>query len=392
MIGLTLLLSLLSLSRESLAQPTLPTEPVVPTGQAGLGTAATAADPAAPATADSELQAAWEAFTRADYATALRRYEASISLGDPGRQATLGLGWTLQRLGQCDRASRLFLSLRKPDLPELAQSVKDGLAACPPPRPLGAVIQLAQSLYVYRSHPLRDLTSATSALLDLWLYERVNLGATYRFSHFTSASSQSSVWQQHDGFFRLGYAGKRVGVTAHYAFLIGALSNVVSGSNYAQTSHHFGATGRVTTYGDGTLAVAGSIYPSEFLFRTELAYRIPLGRGFSLRPAVAIQAASAALRGNGALVFAYDHPRFGVFAGGKYGNERRPANLDLGVVYNGPERIPFGAFGGASLRPGRGFSLVLSYAWDRLENEADGTLPAFQSNAHYLTFSASKEF
>jgi hypothetical protein len=87
---------------------------------------------------------------------------------------------------------------------------------------------------------------------------------------------------------------------------------------------------------------------------------------------------------------AYDHPKFGVFAGGKYGEEWRPAMLDFSAVYIGDERIPFGLWTGASLIPVPSLRLSLTFAYDRLRR-AD-SVATYTAAAYYLTFGISKDF
>lgn len=341
----------------------------------------------------------WDAFQSGRFKLAERHYLRARDLGDPGGEATLGLAWTWQRSGRCEQARPLFAAIVR----QAPGSVRaaDGLRVCPPPRPLLFTPQLLQGLYVYGNHPLRRLTTATLLSLDVWIKERWQLGLSYRFSYFSSGASQSPAWLQHDVFARAGFASRTAGITAHYAFLRGALTAPVvvqSGfSDYAQTSHHVGVTGRISPFGDGVAAVAWSFYPSLSILRSELWWRFPLPAGFSLRPAGSLQVAQGASQArtefnqNVSLTAAFDQARFGVFLGGKYGSERRPAFLDFALIYNGPERVSHGLLAGGSLRPGAGFTLALGYAWDHLFREADATSAAINSDAHYLTFSLSKE-
>ncbi|MFO0576005.1 MAG: hypothetical protein U1A78_18550 [Polyangia bacterium] len=362
--------------------------------------AAPIADPAPPPSpAESELLAGWDAFQAGRFPLAERHYLRARSLGDPSGEATLGLAWTWQRSGRCEEARPLFVSLLAQD-PGSTRAA-DGLRACPPPRTALFTPQLVQGLYIYKNHPLRNLTSATLIGLDVWLKERWLLSAAYRFSYFTSATAQSPAWLQHDVFAHVGYATRTAGLTAHYAILYGALNApiaVQSGvSDYAQTSHHVGVSGRISPFGDGVAAVAWSFYPTLSILRAELSWRFPLPAGFSLRPAGSLQVAQGSsqpyheFNQNVALTAAWERRRFSAFLGGKYGSERRPVYLDFALAYNGPERVSYGLLAGFGLRPGRGFSLALGYAWDHLFREADATSAAINSEAHYLTFSLSKE-
>ena len=118
-----------------------------------------------------------------------------------------------------------------------------------------------------------------------------------------------------------------------------------------------------------------SLFPSEIIYRSELA-GLPLLPASSrwalvailrLRPSVALQWSGGEWR-PAALTVSLEDPRS---RRRQYGSELRPAYLPQEVVYNGPERIPFGLWAGASLRPNPrdGTTLSLSYAFDRLLRE-----------------------
>jgi hypothetical protein len=212
----------------------------------------------------------------------------------------------------------------------------------------------------------------------------------------SGADSSASAWMQHDVYASAGYAERRFGVSVHYGMLTGALNAPMG---YADTSHHLGMSARYSPFGDGILTVATSFYSTNSpVMRGELSWRFPIYRGLSLRPAFALQWSSEGFRPNGSLMVRYDHLRFGIYAGGKYGEEKRPAYLSYEVIYNGLDRIPYGFWSGVYGRLGRGFTLTLSYALDHLLYDtaasADGSIAATvtPSNAHYLTLDLTKEF
>ncbi len=268
-----------------------------------------------------------------------------------------------------------------------------------------------QGLYVYRDHPSRDLTSATTARLSAWLFQRWLLAASYRFSYFSANPSAALIgastapWRQHDGYATLGYAALRFGVSLHYGVLAGALQAT---TDYAETSHHIGFAARYSPFGDGVVAFTASLFPGEISYRGELGWALPLlpassrwamqSRSLRLRPSVALQWSGGEWRPSGALTVSLEDPRFSVYVGGKYGSELRPAYLPQEVVYNGPERIPFGLWAGASLRPSPrdGTTLSLSYAFDRLLRDVTDVstlaMSTVTSQAHYLTLAITRPF
>lgn len=275
------------------------------------------------------------------------------------------------------------------------------------PRSWVLVPSVMQGLYVYRDHPTRGLTSASTARLALWLQGRWLLSAAYRFSLFAPSSAAQSTgsaatWRQHDGYAGAGYAAPRFGASLHYGVLAGALDKT---PDYAETSHHMGAVARYSPWGDGTLASTLSIYPSELLWRGEVGWALPilqanLLRAWSLhiRPSAALQWSAGEARPSGTLTVLFEHPRVSAFVGGKYGVELKPAYIAQEVVYNGPERIPLGLWSGLSVRPSAkdGTNLSLNYSFDRLLRDvydfSTSSITAIDCQAHYLTLSLARPF
>lgn len=285
------------------------------------------------------------------------------------------------------------------------------VAADAAPRNWLLLPSVMQGLYIYRDHPTRGLTSASTVRLAAWLYQHWLLAASYRYSHFLASDNAASYgastapWRQHDGYATLGYAALRFGVSLHYGVLAGALN---ASPDYAETSHHIGFAARYSPFGDGTLAMSASLFPSEVIYRGELAWALPLipassswaqkARALRLRPGVAVQWSGGEWRPSGSLTVSFDHPRFSAFVGGKYGSELRAAYLPQEVVYNGPERIPLGLWVGGSLRlsPRDGTTLSLNYAFDRLLRDVTDTstlaTSTVETGAHYLTLAIARPF
>lgn len=341
--------------------------------------------------ASSALQQGWQEFQAGRYQQALRHYQLAHSLHEPSGDAQLGLAWSLQRLERCDEARPHFAAVLAMQTGDAArnESAAQGLKLCPPPRPFAPIAELGQGLYVYQNNPSRSLASATTVRLSGWIRERWLLGATYRFTYISPRQPSDGEWLQHEVYATAAYARRRYGISLHYGLLHGALNLA---TDYAQSSHHFGFSARYSPFGDGLFAFAASLFPGDPTLRGELSWRLPLDHGFSVKPRFALQWSSSGWMPNGAFTIAYDHSRFGLFAGGKFGAERHPALLTYDIIYNNPERIDFGVWAGAWARPGAGFSLNLSYALDHLLTDATSTTEVSASQAHYLTLSLSKEF
>lgn len=355
--------------------------------------------PAAASAVGPVLIKAWQAFAAGKYFLAEQLYRQAAALSEDSSDAELGLGWSLQRQERCTEARLHFQRVQRNEKWR-EQSVLQGLALCPAPRRLRLYPGLTQGVYGYSQHPHREFATATTARLGALVHERWLLGAAYRFSYFSTRDQGSAPWLQHDVYLSAGYAARRLGLSLHYGVLHGALSTPVAfagsaAADYADTSHHLGATARYSPFGDGLLNFALSMYPTDTVVRGELSWWLPIVAGLQVRPAAAMQWSGGTLRPSGALTLSYQHARFGLFLGGKYGAELRPAQLDHQVVYNGPERTPYGLWTGLSARPGAGFTLIASYAYDRLltdSTDAAGATSTTASDAHYGTLSVAKEF
>ena len=320
-----------------------------------------------PQDVEGPLQLGWLEFRAGRYTDAVAHYGQALARSVPGGDAELGLAWSLLKLGRCAEAAPHFRSViaSRPQSNAAAGlqqcAPASGPAAAPAARALWLQPQLMQSLYLYEQNPALSRALATTARLDVLWRGRYYGAATYRYSYFGAAPSSSRAFSQHDLFLAAGLTTRPAGVTLHYAFLADT-----SGSTTSGPSHHLGLGARYTRYVDVVLNNAVSLYPDGPLWRGELAVRIPIPRGFILRPAGALQWAAARLWETGSLTALYEHRRFSLWLGGKVGEELRPAYFDVAYVYNIQARIRYGLWAGAAVRPGAGFTISLGYAHDRM--------------------------
>jgi hypothetical protein len=121
--------------------------------------------------------------------------------------------------------------------------------------------------------------------------------------------------------------------------------------------------------------------------RVAPSWRIPIALGFSIEPALGVADAGGEALATGILTLSFEHRLFSLWAGGKYGDEVRPVYLSLPIVYATTERIPYGAWGGASVNVSNGVRIHLAYSMDRL-NQPDGT----GSDAHTLSLGFASTF
>ncbi len=341
---------------------------------------------------------------RGRYLDALYSYELALRNSSPGGEAELGLGNTLLKLGRCLEARVHFQAVlaetRLHDaaaagLRQCSSSPTPGLelpaapaakattaSAAAPPR-LWLQPFLAQSFYIYQNHPVLNYGLGPTARLEALVSGRYYAAATYRYSYFATRSGQVAPFSQHDLYLDAGWNARAFGVTLRYAF-------VTDGGSYSGNSHHVGVSARYSRFADGLLNLSASFYQDTTVLRGELAWLIPIAGGFSLRPAGALQWTPSDTYKTLSLALFYYHRRFSLWAGGKIGDELRPAYLSVAYVYNSPARIPYGAWGGLSVRPGSRFSLTLNYAYDRLLRT--DTTPTQDSVVHALTLGLAREF
>lgn len=354
---------------------------------------------------------------------ALYSYQLALANSAPGGEAELGIGLTLLKMGRCLEASVHFHAVLAGAGPHSAAA--DGLRRCalvPPgteakpgpgaahetPAPATAApaaaksesaprlwLQplVAQSLYIYQSHPTISYALAPTVRLELLGRGHYYAAVTYRYTYFATRDQLTPPFSQNDLYLDAGWSAKAGGVTLRYAYISDGSSSSgssTSGSSLSGTSHHVGLAARYSRTVDTLLNLSASIYQDAPVLRGELAWLIPIFGSFSARPAGALQWSPTESYKTLALTLFYHHRVFSLWLGGKIGDERRAAYLNVAYVYNSPARIPYGAWAGAAIRPGAGFTLSLNYSYDRLLR-TDTSLPP-DSAVHSLTLGLAREF
>jgi tetratricopeptide (TPR) repeat protein len=357
--------------------------------------------PRYPQDVELPLQLGWLLYRSNLFGEAEHSYRMAIARGAGDGKAELGLAYSLLRLGHCDEAAPRFLSLltagRAPAgaAEGLRQCYK--LLAAPPPPVLPPLPRLwvqpqfSQGVYLYGGSSQVRNTVASKVQLEALLYGHYYLAAAFRYSHYAAPQGTLSSWSQYEVYADAGYSALRGGLTLHYAV-------VDDESGTSGTVHHLGLTARYSpaltaggpAIGDAYLRLSASLYHGAPVLRGELAFRLPLYAGLSLRPAGAVQWTAAETFRTLSLSLGYDHPRFSLWAGGKYGDEFRAAYLDYQFIYNAQSRTAYGFLAGAAVRPGGHVTLLFNYGYDDLKWTA--ATPATESTVHYLTFSIAKEF
>lgn len=327
------------------------------------------------------LQIAWIHKRAGHLPEAERFYRLALARSPGGVDARLGLGLVLESTGRCDEARPILEGLAR-ELPDLAPA-RDALARCTPvPVPSFTItpsVELSGTLY--QDHPYKSLSGGVSAGLLFRHRSGFFLGGTYRYTHFAPASGATlSPWDQHEGYASMGYSVPLGGIGFHYAA-------IYDGSGVFGLTHHVGMTARWSPFGDIEVAGSASFYSDMLVFRAEPSWRIPIVGGLSIRGGAGLADAGGTFLPTAMGTLALDRSRFSLWAGGKYGDELRPVYFSVPVVYNIQERIPYGAWGGASVNVSDDVRIHMSYAMDRLK-QPDGT----ESTAHTLSLGAAATF
>ena len=326
------------------------------------------------------LQLAWTYFRAGIWAEAERHYRTALDLGQGAPDPRLGLALSLEKQGRCDEARGYLRPLAADPV------AAEALSRCKETPALTGYASLSFTGQRYPDHPYKSFAAGGTASAGISHRSGLFLGATYRYGHFSPPStSTSSAWDQHEGFVDLGYARKLFGL----GFTYGVVSD---GSGAFGTSKHFGLSGRVSPFGDIVVNASASLYADLTVLRVEPSWKIPLAHGLSVTPGAAIQRAGSETLATGLATLTLERPSFGLFVGGKYGDEVRPAYLDLPVVYDIGERAKYGVWAGGNVNVGGGFRIHLSYAMDRLEGAATSSTPSYLVNGHTLTLGTTASF
>ena len=369
--------------------------------------------PSYPQDLDLALRMAWLRFRAESYRRAFSHYETALKISPLSIDGHLGMGWTLERLSRCDEARAHFLTLATQN-PNHA-GAKEGLLACPEPAGFALNTSAFLTGMAYAGHYERQGGIAVSPRLELVIDGKWLIGAAYRYSEFflqtqtqtqvttpgmpprpgvppmppmttTVTTISSTTFDQHEAYLHAGYSGTRLSLIARYAFL-------VDSRGLSQASHHAGLGLRISSLGlgDAQLQFATSVYSDLTIVRLAPSWRLPIAKGFSVQLGGVGQWASGSLLGNGFLEFSYVRGRIAAYAGGSYGEQLRPVQLELSVITNMYERVAGSAWAGVSIRLPRDFRLLVDYRFDRLR-KLSGVARSTDSSGNYFTLGLSKAF
>jgi hypothetical protein len=327
------------------------------------------------------LQLGWIRLREERHARAELHYRDAVRLSHGAAEARLGLGLALAHQGRCvDAKAELDEALRQqPELAGAPQGGERGLALCAPSWTITGSLSAHGSYSL--NDPYKQYGVGGSPELRFSHRSGWTFSFAYRFALFIPpAGATNTSWDQHEGYFDLGYGGRMVGGSLQYAV-------VYDGSGTYGTSHHAGAALRVSPFGDIVLAGVASIYSDEHVFRLAPSWRIPLVGGLSVTAGGAAQLAGSSLYGSGTLTLSLAGKAGALWAGGRYGVEERPADLVGHAIYDIGQHVREGFFAGGSVNVGEASRIYLKYSMDRLE----GTTAATPSigTLHFLSLGTS---
>ncbi len=339
------------------------------------------------------LQLGCYSFSAGDYASAERAYREALVRAPAGVDARLGLAWTLVRRGRCEDAK---LEIRPLEREPRADDVTAACAApAGPPEP-PTTLSFAFTRWQFPGDSLK--TGATG--LFVGASERVSsewsLGLSYRYASVDTQQTETrfapppgappgappmrqvttttSRFAQNEAYAHAAWSSLVLGLGLHAAL-------VSEGSGTLGTSEHVGMVGRWSPFGDLLVDVSVSRYRDETVSRIAPSWTLPIAGPLRLVPGLAVQRVGGATLASASLSVLLDWPGLSLWAGGKYGQEERPAYLAQSIVYDLTDRVTWGAWGGLRLRLGDGIGLAATYAYDRLRvsGSAQGQTSAVQT-------------
>lgn len=330
------------------------------------------------------LRLGWLTFSAGDYGAAREHYHRALALSsDASSEASLGLAWTLLRLGELRAARARFDSLT--DDPAVGASAREGLALAraSAPRPFRVWAGLFVGAQLYANHPQRRVSFSAAPTLTLQLFDLALVGVTWRAVDYDLASTPRpgrqptmSRYLQQELYVSAGVVRPGYALRLHYGRLWDS-------DNALAPADVFGASARVALRGElyGELSVAS--FSDETVARAAAAWSAALSDRWSLGPTASAQLGGEGVGGSIGARVTYQHRGYALSLAGRYGDERRAVFLEqsLGFATNDHIRGALSLSGRIPL--GRGVSLAPSYDWLRLTT--GDALHATDADAHFVT-------
>jgi len=315
------------------------------------------------------------------YVRAQHYYAAALALAGASKAAQIGLAWTLLRRGQREQARAQFR--RVLDRWPGTAAAERGLRQCQPQPAVVLVPSTSLTAYAYRDHAFKDGSLGMTVRLPLWIKNRVLLGLAYRGSHCWTVdrfeTGRVKNFDQHEGYLTAGLVWPDFGLRASYAL-------VSDGTGYWTLIHAVGLTGRYSAlFGDLRLSANITFYSDMDVVRVGPSWTLPLTSWLSVVPALRLQYAVAngqslqllgkerATLASGSLSVHLRNRIGALWLGATYGDQVRPANLDLNLVFDSTDRVVLSTWIGASLNLANSWTPLLALSLVQLESPIDRT-------------------
>lgn len=309
------------------------------------------------------LQLGWLAFQAGEYPAADGYYTRADELSGGSFDARMGRAWTALRLGRTGEARRRFQELAA-EYPEDGR-VAEGLAAAREIREWWIGASARALAHGYPGHPMTPWGIGVTAGVGGG-YRRLVFGVAYRYGRFTytetvatgmggisaqpgpggpgpvQPTTTTTGVDQHELYLAAGGAWERFGVTGHYAYLSSGDLDIGDG-------HVGGAVGRFSPFGDILLEASYAGFVDLGIFRSSLAWKLPIVGPLTLEPHGALQVVGdgsgdgATPYGSGGLALGIEDDRGAIRIAGRYGREVRPVYLTVPVSYAIGETLVGGA-------------------------------------------------
>lgn len=323
------------------------------------------------------IECAWQHFQAEEWSDAERMYRETLARAPGSKDAAIGLGWSLLHAGRCEDAQA---EAKKADDPR----AKEIEAAC---APIAAPWTLRASFVGMATpdHPIKSGAGGFGLGVSGPIGVGGVFGASYRFTRTaTTASSGVAAFDQSEAYGHVGWWGERWGLVVRGGVVADG-SGALKTSAHAGFSAHVGLASFLPKWtGDARLDFSVSVYDDAPVVRVAPSWALHVYGPLHVIPGFAVQADGARGYGNGSLAVALEWPAFSAWLGGKVGDEKRPAYLAQGVVYDLSEIVAGGVWLGVRVRPWKALGFEATYALDWLRR-TDALAPA-QSGLHTFTF------
>lgn len=311
------------------------------------------------------LRLAYAQFRLARYHQALEAYRRAFALSAGQRDAALGLGFTLAKLGRCDEAVRQFEAVLERSANDAG--AQQGLTLCATPHAKSLRAEARVIGHAYVGHPVLSHALGAQAALSGQPAPWLSLGALYRATQFWSARgvlgggrSRRALRFQHELYLHGGVQSPRLGVAATYAY-------VTSGADDLARAHVAGlmAWGAPLTWLSLWLEASGSFYDDIAVARAQPGVSCTIGPHLGLRPSVGLQLLRGGLLAAAELELSVRYRPLTLLVGGRWGKQQRPSFLSQPTVYNIDDVIGAGIWSVAELALSQTLTLNLTYELQR---------------------------